>query len=90
LTEALEIREQHHKDEVAKLWLDSLVVVEKDKGQGENLAKSDPFVQEPCVACAFTVYALGHGWTDIQSDGQADREYQHTLPGNMELQVVQK
>jgi hypothetical protein len=31
LSEVLEIREQHPKDEVAKLWLDSLVVMEGEE-----------------------------------------------------------
>jgi hypothetical protein len=39
LTEALEIREEHHKDEVAKLWLDSLVVVEGEEKSMWELGK---------------------------------------------------
>ncbi len=38
-TEVLEIREQHPKDEVAKLWLDSLVIVEGEEKSGWELGE---------------------------------------------------
>jgi hypothetical protein len=33
---------------------------------------------------------IGHGWTDIRLDGWTDGKDQHTLAGNVEVQLVEK
>jgi hypothetical protein len=49
------------------------------RSQGENSAKSSPLVQEPCVACAFAVYVIGHRCTDRRSDGRTDGKDQQNV-----------